>query len=826
MAFVLADRVLETSISTGTGSFVLAGARDGYQSFTDALNNGDTTYYTITDGTDWEVGLGTWTESTVTLARTTVFSSSNSGSAVNFGAGTKEVFISYPSDKFAEDTTAALLKSGGTMTGNLVVNASASVDELSFNKSLSKRFSTYYTGTNYITAGEYQKIATVTPGGNSQNTYLRGIITAQSGQYIQECHFVASLRSNTLPDLSFTIVYHENMTSIYRYIDLQLWTKETSPASFVLVAKGLSTIYGNITADFEFIPRFGSQDSTISVNEDPTSEVSSIDTGFTANDFTKITQSQAASFDVTGNITVSGTVDGRDLATDGTKLDGVEASADVTDTANVTAAGALMDSEVTNLAQVKAFDSSDYATAAQGTTADNALPKAGGTMTGNLIGTQATASQSWTELSRFFANPAAENGEQTDIRLINDLAGLNKWGTETLTDIVTSHQGTTARTTLGDAAYDGTSSTINLYQNANGDPNVILLELPHELEYSCWVGIVFGATNWRSKSVKIETFRNGAWQTECDLTNQPDHIIARQVANNGAQGVTKIRYTLDDYQNTSSNYTRIHSLFAVNYRAGNNAEGGVHYLSRFKDDEHYSNIAPAIDSTYALGTSSKRYSNVYSDALDVAGNIAVSGTVNVNGAYTLPTSDGSANQVLQTDGSGTLSFADAGGSESFTTTTGYSTSIDNFFNLDNDWKMVELVVANQSTSNTVGNFFAEYGITGVDTTIQFTYNRILSSSSGNSLLLTDFLNNRTIDDMSSGGASLRPAGVFFLRMTRRTQNTTDFITYSVHYPDTQSRFVTGSGVRNIALSSNQKFIKIYKGGGATTPISYAIRVYT
>ena len=76
---------------------------------------------------------------------------------------------------------------------------------------------------------------------------------------------------------------------------------------------------------------------------------------------------------VVGNIIVSGTVDGRDVATDGTKLDGIEASADVTDTANVTAAGALMDSEVTNLAQVKAFNSSDYATAAQGSTADSAM---------------------------------------------------------------------------------------------------------------------------------------------------------------------------------------------------------------------------------------------------------------------------------------------------------------------------------------------------------------------------------------------------------------------------------------------------------------------
>ena len=67
-----------------------------------------------------------------------------------------------------------------------------------------------------------------------------------------------------------------------------------------------------------------------------------------------------------------------------TKLDAIEASADVTDATNVTAAGALMDSEVTNLADVKAFATSDYATAAQGTTADAALPKAGGAMTGAI----------------------------------------------------------------------------------------------------------------------------------------------------------------------------------------------------------------------------------------------------------------------------------------------------------------------------------------------------------------------------------------------------------------------------------------------------------
>jgi fermentation-respiration switch protein FrsA (DUF1100 family) len=70
-----------------------------------------------------------------------------------------------------------------------------------------------------------------------------------------------------------------------------------------------------------------------------------------------------------------------------TKLAGVEALADVTDATNVAAAGALMDSEVTNLAQVKAFSAADYATAAQGTLATNALPKTGGALTGAVTTT-------------------------------------------------------------------------------------------------------------------------------------------------------------------------------------------------------------------------------------------------------------------------------------------------------------------------------------------------------------------------------------------------------------------------------------------------------
>tara|TARA_R110000868_G_C10556346_1_gene736432 strand:- start:45 stop:389 length:345 start_codon:yes stop_codon:yes gene_type:complete len=95
MALVLADRVQETTTTTGTGAVTLAGATNGYQTFA-AVGNGNSTYYTIAGISEWEVGIGTYTASGTTLSRTTVLSSSNSGSLVSFSAGTKNVFVTYP----------------------------------------------------------------------------------------------------------------------------------------------------------------------------------------------------------------------------------------------------------------------------------------------------------------------------------------------------------------------------------------------------------------------------------------------------------------------------------------------------------------------------------------------------------------------------------------------------------------------------------------------------------------------------------------------------------------------------------------------------------
>ena len=102
MSLVIADRVLETASSPGTGTVTLLGAVTGYQSFASAIGNTNTTYYTIADqsGSNWECGLGTVTTgSPNTLARTTVLASSNSGSLVNFASGTQNVFVTYPAEK-------------------------------------------------------------------------------------------------------------------------------------------------------------------------------------------------------------------------------------------------------------------------------------------------------------------------------------------------------------------------------------------------------------------------------------------------------------------------------------------------------------------------------------------------------------------------------------------------------------------------------------------------------------------------------------------------------------------------------------------------------
>ncbi len=231
MALVFADRVKETTTTTSTSDYALGGAVNGFQTFA-AIGNGNTTYYVCTDDSDFEIGIGTYSTTGPTLARTTIIASTNSGNAVNWGAGSKNIFVSEPASKaFIADAS-----------GN-------------FNIPDNKK----------INLGTGSDLQIFHDGNNSK------IVEAGTG--------VLEIQTN---------------------------------GSEIQVTGGSGS---------EYLARF-------------------INNGaFEAyyNNSLKLATTSAG-ISISGNIAASGTIDGRDVAADGTKLDTVETNSDVTDQTNVGAA--------------------------------------------------------------------------------------------------------------------------------------------------------------------------------------------------------------------------------------------------------------------------------------------------------------------------------------------------------------------------------------------------------------------------------------------------------------------------------------------------------
>ena len=239
MALVIKDRVKETTTTTGTGTYTLAGAEVGFQSFS-TIGNGNTTYYAVTYNNDWEVGIGTYTSSGTTLARTTILSSSNSNNAVNWSSGEKSVFVTQPSSKAsfldasgnlnlsgdivvsgtvdgrdvaADGTTAdnALPKAGGTITGTVTVSANAIGTVTTDND-----------GSFAMSAGNNFKC---TPSGNFTLTFTS--IVAQSGNIllINSGGHTVSAHANTKVDAkllstvssagTYLLSYFSDGTNVY-----------------------------------------------------------------------------------------------------------------------------------------------------------------------------------------------------------------------------------------------------------------------------------------------------------------------------------------------------------------------------------------------------------------------------------------------------------------------------------------------------------------------------------------------------------------------------------------------------------------------------------
>lgn len=191
MPLVIADRVRETSTTTGTGTLTLDGAVTGFRTFSSAIGDTNTCYYTITLGADYEIGVGT--VGAGTLARTTILKSSNSNNAVNFGAGTKDVFVTYAADKAVYKDASNNVNALGTISSGVwngteitVPYGGTGVATLTgiVKGNGQSAFSAAVAGTDYVTPSGSETLTNKTLTNPTVTNYVETPFTANSGTAI------------------------------------------------------------------------------------------------------------------------------------------------------------------------------------------------------------------------------------------------------------------------------------------------------------------------------------------------------------------------------------------------------------------------------------------------------------------------------------------------------------------------------------------------------------------------------------------------------------------------------------------------------------------
>jgi hypothetical protein len=354
MALIIKDRVKEITTTTGTGDVSLGGASATFDAFQSVMSNGDTTFYAIVhtaSGTDeWEVGVGTWNTGN-TLTRTTVYAGSNGTSAVNFSSGNKDIFMTYPASKAAvagEDVTFAdITATDITATGTVTLSG----DPTSALQAATKEYvdTIAAAGIHYHTPVRVEAPSALTA------TYDNG--TSGVGATLTNSGTQAALVIDgvTLSTSDRVLVYNQTNAAhngVYTVTDTGsastnwVLTRATDADSYGASdpdALGEGDAYfvkeGDTGAGELYVMNtagtitFGTTDITFTVIAETAVYSAGDSLTLTGTTFDTVQDIRTTASPTFNNITVTGTVDGRDVATDGSKLDGIEAGATADQTA-------------------------------------------------------------------------------------------------------------------------------------------------------------------------------------------------------------------------------------------------------------------------------------------------------------------------------------------------------------------------------------------------------------------------------------------------------------------------------------------------------------